>query len=296
LDHAAPIVPFFTCGYRRHEAEQGPEELRTTFRRKAHTAAMERFLTGLLRACPHRPVQELGTVTLGDLPAGRATEALLRRRAALGLPDRGRCPRHGRPRRPRLPARRSAAGAAPRAVDADLDRRQRPLLSRPAPDPLLRGGQGRAPAHRTRPLLVIGAGGLGHIGIEVLKALTPAEIIVVDRNPDAVNLALSIGADHGVVAEGGATREGIRMLRSAGDYHVVGYGENIDVPTIGIISSEINIVGNLVGSYNDLCELMVLAARGAVRLHTVKYSLDDFQSAINDLDAGLVRGPAILVP
>jgi NAD+-dependent secondary alcohol dehydrogenase Adh1 len=78
------------------------------------------------------------------------------------------------------------------------------------------------------------------------------------------------------VGEGGATREGIRML--------------------DIISSEINIVGNLVGSHNDLCELMVLAARGAVRLHTVKYSLDDFQSAINDLDAGLVRGRAILVP
>ena len=169
--------------------------------------------------------------------------------------------------------------------------------------------------------VVIGAGGLGHIGIQVLKALSPAEIIVVDRNPDAVKLALSIGADQGVVAdgtqveqvleltaglgaevlvdfvgEGGSTAEGLKMLRQAGDYHVVGYGENIDVPTIDVISAEINIVGNLVGSYNDLCELMVLAARGAVNLHTVKYSLDDFQSAIDDLDAGRVRGRAILLP
>ncbi|MFE7506063.1 NAD(P)-dependent alcohol dehydrogenase [Promicromonospora sp. NPDC057488] len=169
--------------------------------------------------------------------------------------------------------------------------------------------------------VVIGAGGLGHIGIQVLRALTPAELIVVDRNPDALKLALDIGADHGVVAdgahveevlaatggsgaevvvdfvgEGGATSEGLRMLREAGDYHVVGYGENIDVPTIDVISSEINIVGNLVGSYNDLCELMVLAARGAVTLHTAKYALDDFQSAIDDLDAGRVRGRAILVP
>ena len=54
------------------------------------------------------------------------------------------------------------------------------------------------------------------------------------------------------VGEGGATAEGIAMLRRAGDYHVVGYGENIDVPTIDIISTEINIIGNLVGSYNDL--------------------------------------------
>jgi NAD+-dependent secondary alcohol dehydrogenase Adh1 len=170
-------------------------------------------------------------------------------------------------------------------------------------------------------VVVIGAGGLGHIGIQVLKALTPAEIIVVDRNPDALKLALSIGADHGVVAEGnqveevlgltdghgaevvvdfvgegGATAQGVAMLRRAGDYHVVGYGENIDVPTIDIISTEINFIGNLVGSYNDLQSLMVLAARGHVKLHTQTYALDDFQQAISDLDAGNVRGRAILVP
>ncbi|PWJ24378.1 NAD+-dependent secondary alcohol dehydrogenase Adh1 [Branchiibius hedensis] len=170
-------------------------------------------------------------------------------------------------------------------------------------------------------VVVIGAGGLGHIGIQVLKALSPAEIIVVDRNADAVKLALSIGADHGVVAEGtqveqvldltggngaevvvdfvgenGATAEGTAMLRQAGDYHVVGYGENIDVPTIDIISTEINYIGNLVGSYNDLCDLMELARRGAVTLHTQKYALDDFQTAIDDLDNGRVRGRAILVP
>lgn len=169
--------------------------------------------------------------------------------------------------------------------------------------------------------VVIGAGGLGHIGIQVLKAISAAELIVVDRNPDAVKLAVSIGADHGVVAaggqvqevldltggngaevvvdfvgEGGATAEGVAMLHRAGDYHVVGYGENIDVPTIDIISTEINFIGNLVGSYNDLCELMVLAARGAVTLHTAKYGLDDFQSAIDDLDAGRIRGRAILTP
>ena len=86
------------------------------------------------------------------------------------------------------------------------------------------------------------------------------------------------------------------MLRQAGDYQVVGYGENIDVPTIDIISTEINFIGNLVGSYTDLQELMVLAAEGKVTLHTQQYKLDDFQQAITDLDAGNVRGRAILVP
>ena len=169
--------------------------------------------------------------------------------------------------------------------------------------------------------VVIGAGGLGHIGIQVLKALSPAELIVVDRNADAVKLALAIGADHGVVAEGkhveevldltggfgaevvidfvgegGSTAEGLAMTRQAGDYHVVGYGENVDVPTIDLISAEKNIIGNLVGSYNDLQDLMSLAARGAVTLHTAKYALDDFQTAIDDLDAGRIRGRAILTP
>ncbi|MDX3662253.1 NAD(P)-dependent alcohol dehydrogenase [Streptomyces sp. ID05-26A] len=179
-------------------------------------------------------------------------------------------------------------------------------------------------ARRLRPgdrCVVIGAGGLGHIGVQVLKALTAAEIVVVDRNPDAVKLVETIGADHGVVAdgshvaavldltggygaetvidfvgEGGATKDGVAMLRRAGDYHVVGYGENIDVPTIDIISTEINLIGNLVGSYTDLCELMVLAAQGKVRLHTQKYPLDRFQDAIDDLDGGRVRGRAILTP
>jgi NAD+-dependent secondary alcohol dehydrogenase Adh1 len=170
-------------------------------------------------------------------------------------------------------------------------------------------------------VVVIGAGGLGHIGIQVLRALTPAEILVVDRNADAVKLALSIGADHAIVADGtqvdqvldvtgghgaevvvdfvgenGSTAEGLAMTRRAGDYHVVGYGENVDVPTIDLVSTEKNVIGNLVGSYNDLQDLMALAARGAVTLHTQTYALDDFQSAIDDLAAGNVRGRAILVP
>ena len=41
---------------------------------------------------------------------------------------------------------------------------------------------------------------------------------------------------------------------------------------------------------------MALAAQRTVQLHTAKYSLDDFQSAIDDLDAGHVRGRAILIP
>lgn len=169
--------------------------------------------------------------------------------------------------------------------------------------------------------VMIGAGGLGHIGIQVMKAISAATLIVVDRNPEALALATEIGADHAVMAdgsqvekvveitrghgaeavvdfvgEGGATGEGVAMLRRAGSYYVVGYGENINVPTIDIVSTEINVIGNLVGSYNDLVELMALASQGKVTLHTSKYALDDFQRAIDDLDGGRVRGRAILIP
>jgi hypothetical protein len=76
------------AGYRGtflHEAEHDLEELRATFRRKAHTAAMERCLTALLRAEPDRPMERLGTVVLADLPDAPHTDSLLRRRTALGL-------------------------------------------------------------------------------------------------------------------------------------------------------------------------------------------------------------------
>jgi NAD+-dependent secondary alcohol dehydrogenase Adh1 len=165
--------------------------------------------------------------------------------------------------------------------------------------------------------VVIGAGGLGHIGIQCLRAYTPTEIIVVDPNDKALALAGELGAHHTVkvdgsqrekvaeltdgngaeaiidfVGEKGAIEDGIEMVQDGGFYYVIGYGENINVPTIDIISREINFVGNLVGTYNDLAELMVLAQAGKVTLHTKQYPLD----ALHDLDAGRVRGRAILVP
>lgn len=179
-----------------------------------------------------------------------------------------------------------------------------------------------APALRAGDTCVmIGAGGLGHIGIQCLKALSPARLVVIDQNPEALKLAEEIGADVTVLAdgsqvdkvlemtggdgaevvidfvgEGGSISQGLSMTKRNCDYHVVGYGEDIVIPSIDLISTERNIIGNLVGTYNDLTELMELTAQGKVTLHTQKYDLDDFQQAINDLTAGKVRGRAILIP
>ncbi|MGH8882332.1 MAG: NAD(P)-dependent alcohol dehydrogenase, partial [Stackebrandtia sp.] len=169
--------------------------------------------------------------------------------------------------------------------------------------------------------VVVGAGGLGHIGIQCLDALTATRVVVVDRNPDALKLAEQLGAQQTVVADGnhvdavldltggqgadvvldfvaeqGAQQDSFAMTRRNGSHFVIGYGSNVDIPTIDIISTERNIIGNLVGTYNDLAELMVLAQSGKVTLHTRTYPLDDAVEALTDLDAGRVRGRAILVP
>jgi NAD+-dependent secondary alcohol dehydrogenase Adh1 len=169
--------------------------------------------------------------------------------------------------------------------------------------------------------VVIGAGGLGHIGVQCLAALTATTIVVVDRNPDALKLASQIGAHHTVVADGtqveavreltggrgahvvldfvaeqGAEADGWAMTGGGGSYFVIGYGGTVQVPTLDIISTERNIIGNIVGTYNDLAELMALAEGGRVTLHTRTYPLDAAADAFADLDAGRVRGRAILVP
>jgi NAD+-dependent secondary alcohol dehydrogenase Adh1 len=169
--------------------------------------------------------------------------------------------------------------------------------------------------------VVIGAGGLGHIGIQCLKAYTPTEIIVVDPSEQALELARELGADHTVqvdgsqrdrvqeltdgrgaeaiidfVGEKGAIEDGIEMLQDGGFYYVIGYGENLNVPTIDIISREISFIGNLVGTYVDLQDLMTLTAQGKVTLHTSTYPLDAINDAMADLDSGRVQGRAILVP
>ncbi|MGY1808704.1 NAD(P)-dependent alcohol dehydrogenase [Blastococcus sp. SYSU D00669] len=168
--------------------------------------------------------------------------------------------------------------------------------------------------------VVQGAGGLGHIGIQCLKALTGTRVVVVDKNPDALKLAGEIGADDTVVADGdhvaavndlsgggatvvfdfvaeqGAEMDGWHMTGPGGSLYVIGYGGELRIPTLEFVAGEKNVVGNIVGTYSDLAELMVLAQAGKVTLHTQQYPLDRAVDALHDLDAGKVRGRAILVP
>jgi NAD+-dependent secondary alcohol dehydrogenase Adh1 len=167
---------------------------------------------------------------------------------------------------------------------------------------------------------VLGAGGLGHIAIQLLKHLTPADVIAVDISEEALKLALELGADHAVpggqtaidavrdisgggvrsvidfVGEGDAPRQGIDMLRRGGSYYLVGYGGAINVPTTTIVANELSIVGNLVGTHAELQELVCLAAAGKVQLRARRYPLSDINRAVDDLRSGRLTGRAVLLP
>jgi NAD+-dependent secondary alcohol dehydrogenase Adh1 len=169
--------------------------------------------------------------------------------------------------------------------------------------------------------VVVGAGGLGHIGIQCLRALSATRIITIDANPAALQLATDWGADEAILADGhhvqrvldltdgfgaevvldfvaenGAERDSWQLTRRAGSHFIIGYGGTLHVSTIDVISTERNIVGNLVGSYNDLAELMVLAETERVALRTRTYPLDAVNDAMDDLEAGRLQGRGILVP
>jgi NAD+-dependent secondary alcohol dehydrogenase Adh1 len=98
------------------------------------------------------------------------------------------------------------------------------------------------------------------------------------------------------VGEGGAVDDALDLVGGGGTYSVVGYGGVLHLPTIELVVREISVVGNLVGSYTDLDELMTLAARGAVRLETMTYPLEAIGDAIADFERGAIRGRAIVVP
>lgn len=173
----------------------------------------------------------------------------------------------------------------------------------------------------TEHCVIIGIGGLGHIGLQCMKAISPTTVIAVDTREETLELARQWGADHTVLADGGQVEAvkdltdgqgaeavvdfvgefgtldyGKELLRGHGFYYVVGYGDDIEIPAIQVIFNEISFVGNLVGTYVDLVDLMELQARGDVTLHTQDYPLDAINDAIADLDGGRIQGRAIIIP
>jgi NAD+-dependent secondary alcohol dehydrogenase Adh1 len=170
-------------------------------------------------------------------------------------------------------------------------------------------------------VLMIGMGGLGHIGVQLMREFGQADIIAMDTNDERLNMALEYGADDGVRGGQNAIAEirklthnkgvdviidfvgtdethadSMKMLRKGGSYFVVGYGGALHVPSLDIINNEFNIIGNLVGNYNELYELMQLYAKGKVKLHSTQYALEEADKVLHLLEEGKINGRAVLVP
>lgn len=170
--------------------------------------------------------------------------------------------------------------------------------------------------------VVIGVGGLGHIGLQCLTAMSPVTITAVDLKDEALDLADDLGAHHtinsseeDVAAEidaitdsGGAqqvldfvgadetTTLAPDIVAGGGDHYVIGYGGHVHEPSQALVNGEFSYQGTLVGQYTELQELVALVERGDVELHTSRYDLGDINTVAKRLEQGEIEGRAVITP
>ena len=86
------------------------------------------------------------------------------------------------------------------------------------------------------------------------------------------------------------------MLARGGTYSVIGYGGTISISSNALVVMEHAVVGNLVGTWVDLWELLQLHAAGRVVLETETHPLESVNDVLDKLRAGEVTGRAVLIP
>jgi propanol-preferring alcohol dehydrogenase len=169
--------------------------------------------------------------------------------------------------------------------------------------------------------VVIGAGGLGHMAVQLLKALSPATVIAVDQRKEALAVASDVGADHAVLAGDDAAAE-IRDLtgdrgaevvidlvgvdasvalaaavsRSLGHLTIVGIGGGTLPVSFFSVPNEVSIATTYWGSLPELIEVVALAEAGQIRPHVQRFALDDAPAAYEAMRSGTLEGRAVIVP
>jgi propanol-preferring alcohol dehydrogenase len=169
--------------------------------------------------------------------------------------------------------------------------------------------------------VVIGAGGLGHMGVQILKATTAARVVVVDQKEDALAMATSMGADHTVVPGPEAAAEireythgigadvvldfvgaeatmklGAAVARQLGDLTIVGIAGGTLPVSFFSVPYEVSIQTTYWGSRPELVEVLDLAARGLIAPHYTTFPLTEAVEAYHRLEKGEVSGRAVIVP
>jgi propanol-preferring alcohol dehydrogenase len=173
----------------------------------------------------------------------------------------------------------------------------------------------------TSTAVVIGVGGLGHMAVQILKALSAARVIVLDTKRQALELGLACGADQAIEAGDGAAAEvraatnglgadvvldfvgsdetlamAARSMRALGDLTLVGVaGGSLDFAFLKI-PYEVSVQSVYWGTRAELAEVLELAARGLITPTSTTYALADAPKAYRDLEAGSVAGRAVIVP
>ncbi len=169
--------------------------------------------------------------------------------------------------------------------------------------------------------VVIGAGGLGHVAIQILRAITQVDVVALDLGDEQLDFARKVGADHTFKSEPAAIESvkqitgglgadvvfdfvGIQatadlaagMVATAG--HVVVIGVASGAVPIGQLTVPLDVTGRAInwGSRAELMEVVQLAKRGAIEIHVEQYSLDQAPEAYDKLHAGKIRGRAVIVP
>jgi alcohol dehydrogenase, propanol-preferring len=170
--------------------------------------------------------------------------------------------------------------------------------------------------------VVIGAGGLGHMAVQILRALTGTTVIALDLSDQKLELAKEVGAHHAFKSTDNDVVEQVRKLtgnigasavfdcvgatataemsgklvRPEGDIHLIGVGGGALPVGFGTIAYDATVRAPYWGSRLELMEVVELAKSGQIKVEYEKFSLDDGPLAYERLHKGDLRGRAVLVP
>lgn len=173
-----------------------------------------------------------------------------------------------------------------------------------------------------RTLAIIGVGGLGHMALQIARALTPAtQVIAIDVSDAKLAMAKELGADHCVnakgdvgaavkAATGGAGADAVidfvgndatlanavASVAIAGKLVVVGIAGGTLPFSFWKIPLECEVTTSIWGNRRELKEVLELARRGLIRPHIERQPLSAINEVIARLHAGDVRGRVVLTP
>jgi alcohol dehydrogenase, propanol-preferring len=173
--------------------------------------------------------------------------------------------------------------------------------------------------------VAIGVGGLGHMGVQLLEAMTAATVIAVDLDQAKLDVARRLGAEHALVSDSSTAAavldltggygadvvldftgvEATLALATAtvaptGAIRIVGLGGgSITYPAGGdpfALPWGVSITRAYGGTRRDVDEVVALARAGRIHVEVEQHPLADGVEVFERLERGEVQGRAVLVP